>query len=528
MGTLKERIISKRTVYTLCFLTLMVIDWTRGSQVGSTWAWTVNMTGVVIAIMLMCKQGFQNYRKPIYGIYSLFCIVMLFAMYFWWNTHQAAIYRDKLLSIGANIWFLGLIAIYYIKSVKSKSHQAHFRIEREQIIRILRNHILEIMGAVLLVLIWISVNEDLWPTWYLVLFGLVYIDRYTDTELEDLREGLLNGIILGFFVLQGLALLFRHFDDPMGRYSGMYANYNMNALFYCIVWIAFKIKYYDAVEQGEKRLWCSFYYIFTSILVGFLLFTICRTSWLVVLTIEFASVILLYFVKMRDSAGRVMGKIVLRLLTILICIPVIYVGIRYIPTVLHHPVWYEGEYSEDKVHSFDPWNSEKYVSFEEWVHEIDVRIRPYAQLLFPKAENVSVVCAQEEKLNFHSPEFSSSRGRLMIWEYYLKNGTIVGHSSSEGHEIFESWYVWHTQNVFVQFWYYYGIPAAIVLIVYILFVLISSLNKFMHGNRNALLTFFFVLLFICYGMFEAVWYPGQIILFLTFFTPLFIRDKMER
>lgn len=38
---------------------------------------------------------------------------------------------------------------------------------------------------------------------------------------------------------------------------------------------------------------------------------------------------------------------------------------RYLPAVFHHPVWFWGEWSEDKVHSWDPWNSEKYVDIDE-------------------------------------------------------------------------------------------------------------------------------------------------------------------
>lgn len=51
---------------------------------------------------------------------------------------------------------------------------------------------------------------------------------------------------------------------------------------------------------------------------------------------------------------------------IVLLFPVVYGCVRYLPTVLHHPVWFEGEYHEDySVHSYDPWNSDRYISFEE-------------------------------------------------------------------------------------------------------------------------------------------------------------------
>lgn len=528
MNIVKERVLTKKTAYTLCFFALMIIDWTRGSQVGSTWAWTVNMTGIVMALILICKKGYKAFFKPIYLIYSLVCIGMLFVMYLWWNLHQAAIYRDKLLTAGGNIWFLGLVLIHYIMCRKQKCGKISQVTEKKDVIRICGNYKLEICSLALLLFMWLSVNEDFWPAWYMGIFSLVYIEKYTEAELTDLAAGVMNGIMLGFFFLQGLALLFRPFDDSLGRYAGMYANYNMNALFYCLVWLVFKSKYYYAKKNNESIVGRGIYYLFTSVLLGFLLFTICRTSWIVVVTLEVIMAIVLYLGIDRNKARNVIGKMIIRTVTVLVCIPIIYMAIRYVPTVLHHPIWFEGEYREDKIHSFDPWDSEKYVSFGEWMHETSERVTPYIELLFSKNDYVAVACAQEkEKLTFQSEHFSSSRGRLEIWKYYFENGTWVGHSSKEGHDIYETWYVWHAQNVFIQFWYYYGIPSAILLLVYVGALVITAIKELLKGNDNALLTFQFVLLFFFYGMFEAVWYPGQMVLLLLFLGPLFVRNTLN-
>lgn len=45
--------------------------------------------------------------------------------------------------------------------------------------------------------------------------------------------------------------------------------------------------------------------------------------------------------------------------------PVTFGMTRYLPPVFHHPVWFWGEWSEEKVHSWDAWNSEKYVNVDE-------------------------------------------------------------------------------------------------------------------------------------------------------------------
>ena len=44
------------------------------------------------------------------------------------------------------------------------------------------------------------------------MFVCFYLTRYTEQEKEDLFQGMLDGIILGFFLLQGLCFVFRPYD----------------------------------------------------------------------------------------------------------------------------------------------------------------------------------------------------------------------------------------------------------------------------------------------------------------------------
>ncbi|MBD5551898.1 MAG: hypothetical protein HDQ96_12110 [Lachnospiraceae bacterium] len=96
----------------------------------------------------------------------------------------------------------------------------------------------------------LSVNEDIWPGWYLVMFGLFYHTEYKTEDTEALKEGMLDGIITSFFPLQGAAYVFRSYD--VVRYKGIYSNCNINALFYGIVWVAFLIRLYDIRKKKEK------------------------------------------------------------------------------------------------------------------------------------------------------------------------------------------------------------------------------------------------------------------------------------
>ena len=519
VNKIKDVVISKRTLYTICFFLLMVIDWTRGSQVGSTWAWTVNMTGVVMAVILFSAYDFKTFIKPVYLVYSAVCIVALPLAFWWWNLHQAAIYRDKLLTAVVNVWLLGVLLLrLFLDVFVHKTKKLHFSK-------------LEIITIVLLLWMFFSVNEDVWPIWFLIMFELFYHTDYSDKDKKEMAQGLLNGVIMAFFVLQSFAFVFRPFDHKNSRYCGIYGNCNMNALFYCVVWIAFLIKLYYCRKCQERKWKEVLCFLFSGILLGFIILTISKTAWASTFFVAFFYVIFGNFILLKQKAGRVTLDMLTILLIMCISVPVAYSAARYIPPVFHHPIWYEGEYGEEKVHSFDPWDSEKYVSFNEFMESAFQRVMPYVNLLSEKvglqmgmvyaADDIAVIDYDQKAMD----KYPSALGRINIWKYYLQNGNLMGHSSTEGHMIgFDYWYVWHTQNMFVQLWYYYGIPSALLFVIVGIWAVICSIRKIIKGQDMALICLLYLVLFGTFGLFEATWYPGQIILFLAFFTPKFLQN----
>ena len=233
----------------------------------------------------------------------------------------------------------------------------------------------------------------------------------------------------------------------------------------------------------------------------------------------------------REKALHVLGRLVAFCLVIMISLPIDYAAVRYLPPFFHHPGWFQGEYSEEKVHSWDSWDSEKYVSFDRAMSSITDRIAPLWERLgliknvsaaeLPQSEDPSTEAAIKEI----APTNNSIQIRLGFWNYYLRGGTLRGHSNEEGHQIPGMewyWYVWHTQNLFLQFWYYYGIPAAISLVLWLLAMGATAIKGLLKGQSGALFLLLFWLVFVIFGMPEAVWYPGQFVLLLAFLGPVVI------
>ena len=115
------------------------------------------------------------------------------------------------------------------------------------------------------------------------------------------------------------------------------------------------------------------------------------------------------------------------------------------------------------------------VSFERAMSSITDRIAPLWQRLglfryVSAAELTEDGTGTVTAVEGIGPTNNSVQIRYGFWRYFLRGGTLFGHSNEEGHTVpGMEWYgyVWHTQNLFLQFWYYYGIPAALCLVLWL-------------------------------------------------------------
>ncbi|RKJ43687.1 hypothetical protein D7X98_14875 [bacterium 1XD8-76] len=517
---IKRYVVSKRFLYALCFIALFVIDWTRGSQAGAIWAWTINMTGVVMAVIVFSACRPKEFLKPVYIIYSVVGILALMAAHHWWMQNQTAIFRDQLLTAILNIWLLGIFVLKFILDA------AIYKVRK------IRCSKIEILAAVMLLWMLFSVNEDIWPGWYLVMFCLFYHTEYNKGDMEALKQGMLDGIIAAFFLLQGAAFVFRPYD--IVRYAGIYNNCNINALFYGIVWVAFLIRMYDIRKKNGKKWKEVLCFLFAGALAAFSLMTGCRTAWLAMFATGFIYVIFADFQGLKYKAGKMFGKLVLYAVVVCVSFPITFAAARYIPPVFHHPIWYDWEYSISRVHSFDPWDSEKYVSWEDLTDQISGRIKPFVKKIFGgeqagiatvQASNFTIGDKTYDTSSQEYEDYGSVLVRLAFWDYYLRNGNMEGHLTAEGHEVPGFYYVWHTQNTFIQFWYYYGIPSAVLFLIVMISLVFIGMKRMVKGQDDALICLLYLVFWGMYGLAEAVWYPGQMILFLAFFTPKFLWQK---
>ena len=515
--------------YMVCFLFLGLIDQRRGSAVGETQMIFANLTGIVMALLLLPSLNRNEFKNKIFIIWTPICILFtiiacLLGTNIWryqgqWNT---AVFN-------VSVW--SYFVIYMIKEKK----------KQEFIIKFQRPFFASLF--ILLFLMVLSVNEKQHTLTYLLIFGSFYLIGIPEDKRDDFRNGLLDGIISWFFIQQIVAFGFRPYDYI--RYRGLYSGETQNGIFYTIVFCAFIVKWLYAVEE-QKKWWIRLFYFFMAAgSVSFLFYTGSRSGLLGVLTVAIVLITKYDIVLKKTFYKWIMHGITLAL-CVCITLPIVYGCIRYFPVLLHHPIWFEGEYIEGKsVCSFDPWNSPKYISFEEALDDSVGRIVrafgiSYTSFTQTSAPNRFVMKAYAKEIeepgsspdnifmldNVDPRSGDQMWARKVIYTYYWNHLNLKGHTTrGQGFYTIYNRHYEHAHNIFLQMAYDYGIPAGILFIVIYLYSIIHSLRmKEVEGWMCAA----FLIAILCFGLLEMVLTSGQITVALIWIMFYFVGDERRQ
>lgn len=506
-----------RSFYILMFLFLNIIDLLRHTQNGHIGSLAGNLTGLVVFLLVMSGLKISKKHVWFYAGWTLLALVGAGFGIRMYASKPQPLWIYTTLAAYFNIWSIGIMMI------------AIFGNRKKELFKKRRIPVLGILWALFSVLAVLSRNEAVWPIWYFFMFACFYAVEYQEEKKELLLAGMVDGTILAFFAFQIYAYGFRPWD--VVRYLGAYANCNMTALHYCVVFCMLLVKLH-LLEKANAAKWTKFLTVFLAGgLVSFQFFTLCRTALLTsaALILVYGVVAVGYLWRKRLSGILLRGCLLAG--CILITLPLVFLTIRYLPAVLHHPVWYEGEYSADKVHSFDPADSPKYTSAEEFaqaafgrLYEVfqkeEVQENPKktdrnTEPSGDKQAGIGEVLDEEEGDVLVSP----LGGREAVYLAYLQNLNWTGHTASEGYfQITEDWHTWHAQNHWLQAAFYFGLPAGILCLIITIWISGRSLMTAWKNKkeRYALLPLMVTVLFMVFGLAELVWQPGQMVLVLFF------------
>jgi len=373
-----------------------------------------------------------------------------------------------------------------------------------------------------------SRSEYFWPIGYLILFGCYYLTEETPEERTLMWTSAADGIILAFFLMQGWCFVFRPYDAE--RYVGVYSNCNLNALFYLVVLAAVYAKLLYHIKNHSKWWQKGFYWLGTGVLYAFIFLTIGRTAWA-------ASVVmgLFFLIAVNGFQGK---KRLIRngaglILSACLMFPTVFCAVRYLPPVFHHPVWFWGEWSESKVHSWDSWDSEKFIDLDEFltaavgrVADVWDAVADYFSIAAEAAEVTADMTADEKYAVMLEQGYAATLDREptpletrgAIYRYYFNHLNWTGHLYSEQGFQYLPWYwIGHAHDLFLQWGTDFGIPVMVILLILaVSSVVILFRRALREQSIEAFLGLQFLLVIYSFGLFEYAWGEGSVTVVLMF------------
>lgn len=474
----------QRLIVSLCILVVCI-----GSQQIQTAAWNSGridffqaIIGVLMAIIIMTNYKWKDIveHKVIYIVWTVLGIVAGGIVIPLVIAKRADYLTGQTIIIALGIFLMGYCIIYtainfFIKKYQPKLYKPLF-----------------VIWVVMLLLMIFSRSEYWWPECYFSIFLCYYLTEQTTEQRTNVIQGLVNGMILGFLVIQGHALLCRPYDRV--RYFGNFCNPNHNCMFLCMCLVAILAKLLFLTKEKSKIIIRIIYLLMGGACYSLICMTMSRTGYLTmfITTIFF----LIAYCKVRQKI--VFIRMGLLLVTIFVAMmPVTYLAVRYIPTIHPHVVFYFQEgYSEERVHSWDPRDSEKYTTFEQVLGNVLGRFASAKTAL----DNLNSQSSNREERGFlkiaasgdYLPSAAVSQAmlstidedkvpaltdeeaanaftvRYTIYKWYIDHLSLRGMPYDEqGFQLTEEQWIQDTHNIYLDYGINFGYPVMILFTVFI-------------------------------------------------------------
>lgn len=496
----------KRILYTICFFLFCVIDQRikTGSGLDGIIETFRDMVGVLMAVIIMSHYKWEEYmaHKILYVAWT--GIGLAAGALFVVLGQPVTYFMNERVMIALDVLVFGYVVIHTFISVVIEKKYPKL------------NKGMFGLWTVMMLLMIFSRSDYVWPLCYFIMFGCFYLTDYTEEEQENLYQGIMNGVIFAFFVFQGFCCVFRPYDQV--RYIGIYNNCNLNGLFYLVVLAAVFGKILYVTKENKHKFWRIYYWLGAGVVYSFIFMTIGRTVWLVAFIL---GLLFLGFYQGVKQKKHYIRNGLLLVLCICMMFPVTFGMTRYLPPVFHHPVWFWGEWREEKVHSWDAWDSEKYVNIDEVMAAAIGRTQEIVNNFLTKHSLVLRAFAAEptkEQVLQDGEAWNQVLIRKTIYNYYWKNLNLFGHKQEDqGFQLFSYYWIGHAHNIYLQYATDFGILMCICYIILCAVAMSCLIRKYIQFNKIRELEFFFLMLVpLLFGMLEFAWGSGSVTILLLF------------
>lgn len=525
------------TLVSLCILGVCI-----GTQQIQTVAWNTGIIefsrdslGVLMAVVLLTHykwNDFVKYKIPylIWSAAGILAGIILLPIAF---ERRLDFLKADTIVIALGIFLMGYCIIHTFISFFLEKYRPKFYLP------------LFIIWSAMLILMIFSKSDSLWPECYFVLFLCYYLTPQTPAQRKNVAMGLVNGMILGYVLIQAHSLLCRPYDRV--RYQGNFCNPNNNCLFLCLCLAAILAKILFLTKENGNKILRIFYFLLAGTCYSFICMTISRSGYLTAFVVTFFFLIAYCRIRAKKIFIR-MGILLVSLFVVML--PVTYLAVRYIPTIHPHVLFYYQEgYSETYVHSWDKWDSEKYVTFPQMLNAIlgrfEILKNSYDNLSGNSAETAPAPESMEtapvsDPVSAPAPITALSDAetapaeaqitpdripilsdeelentllvRYTIYHWFFSHLSLRGMPYDEqGLQVGKDYWVQHAHNIYLDYGINFGYP---VMILFTVFIWWGIGRLFRRGvktaNMEKLAYVLIALIPPVFGLFEFAWGVGMI------------------
>ncbi len=532
----------KQGIYTICFVLLCLIDQLIGSAVGRVQHTAANCTGFLIAVIILTRYHWKDFMRLPYFLWTI-CSVIGGTIAFNWGA-QNYVEHGKWVTAVINVMIYGYLVIRILMRIYVEKQAPRMNWPA------LGVWVVMMLGMIF------SKNESVWPVWFLAMFGCFYLTEYTKEELDALFNGMLNGIIIGFCILQGFATMYRAFDNL--RYAGMYSNGNMYAVFCLIVHAAILAKWYQFKQKGSSPAWRVLAGLGSSTLAAYCFLSIGRTAIIVLCLNTVLLIALFFFQEKRKRLLKAAGRLIGVVLAVILIFPVVFSSVRVIPAEFYSAMILSGD-AGNKIQGMVPLEDDRYIDMDEFLEEALGRLfwffqpkdkeepdivgrigrflSPALKVYAAEKINEGDLALAEEPvakkpwgsgLDQNDPVLTDAdemvdpiKVRWAIYKTYLGRLNLWGHGNGEdGVWVTEDYFAPHAHNVFLQIMFSFGILTGVLFLGIVLAALFHCLKRCFNGEQEGwffIVGVFMITSFAGFGTLEVNWRLGQLT-----FTALFV------
>lgn len=332
---------------------------------------------------------------------------------------------------------------------------------------------------------------------YFIIFGISTLSIIMNNEKKSqLFSALCKGSIYSFFIFAIGALLFRPLNTYIyygGRYSGLFTNPNLHALFLLPAFCAFFVEIDIRLKQELSIKSTKYLVLGMALCISLIIMTECRA---VILAVSIISVIyIISGIINAKSKKKFLAIICLNCMIFIASLPLTFFSFRYIPALVHNPLIYKSEYKylDKMITSSDPITSKKYATFSNFLSELGGRLG------LTKENNY--IYNNTWDIN------SISTNRWTIYKKYLNRITLQGHTEL-GININGN-LIPHAHNSFIHVMYKYGLIPGLAFILFGFISFIYSIKNIYCNldDEYKLFPFFIITCFLIVSLFDYISSP---------------------